>query len=453
MLYIIYSTSQNGIFGSQSGEMLWHSSQDLKFFKYKTTKHNNSAIIMGRKTADSLKCALPNRLNIVISSNTTYRDGFLLYNSVDDAIEWCLQNKYHTYIIGGTQLILYVLDKYIIRRVYKNIININNESELLQNTNTIIINDEQILQQKYIQYKIDNKDNIKFIKYTNKIDNYETNGEISYLNLLSKIYINGEFRKTRNGEVYSIFGDTLEFDVSKTFPLLTTKKMFLRGIFEELKFFLLGKTDTTELSNKGVKIWEGNTSRHFLDSIGLKSYNVGMMGPMYGYQWRNFNGKNIDQLQYIINELKDNPSSRRLLMTTFNPEQVNEGVLYPCHGIVVQFYLNKHNGLSCIMHQRSADMFLGVPFNIASYALLLHIICKIVNCNPHKLIINFGDLHIYDSHIHQVLTQLNRQPFKFPTLTINKELNSLNDINTLEFTDLQINNYVSHPVIKATMIA
>lgn len=457
MLYVIFATTNSNIFGSSSSnKMLWNNKDDLNFFKRKTTKnktHKQNVVIMGRNTADSLSSPLKNRINIVITSKDTYKSGFEVFHTLDSAIEWSFNNYgvENIFVIGGLNLIYETLEKYIPRRVYWNKLN----ESITQNDDddNLLYFDSKKLN-KYELYKTNTIENIQYNTFVktnkkNSINPQETN----YLYLLRETYTHGEHRFTRNGCTFSLFGKSLEFDVSNKFPLLTTKKMFLRGIFEELKFFLLGQTNTNILSEKGVKIWEGNTSREFLDKNGFYDYDTGYMGPMYGYQWRNFNGENHDQLETLIYDLQYNENSRRLLMTTYNPLQASEGVLYPCHGIVTQFYVNKHKQLSCIMHQRSADMFLGVPFNIASYSLLLYILCKLTGHTPHKLIINFGDVHIYDSHVQQIMTQFERDTFVFPTLTINKNLKTTKDIESLMYEDIQLHDYSSHSVIKANMIA
>ena len=241
--------------------------------------------------------------------------------------------------------------------------------------------------------------------------------------------------------------------------------MFWKGIVEELLFFIRGDTDTKLLSNKGVKIWEPNTSKDFLNKMNL-DYEEGLMGPMYGYQWRFFNknyrrffNKNylnndnnfIDQLKKVIDEIKNDPMSRRILMTTFNPLQVELGVLYPCHSIIIQFYVEK-NELCCSMYQRSCDLFLGLPFNIASTSLLLHIIASLTNTIPGTVNIILGDYHIYSEHKKQVLTQLAREPYSLCQLVI-PNFNNLEDVEKSSLDDYKIYNYEHHSVIKASMIA
>ena len=293
--------------------------------------------------------------------------------------------------------------------------------------------------------------------------------ETIYLDILKDVLETGEKRMTRNGTTYSKFFKTLSFNMDDGFPLITTKKMFWKGVVEELLFFIRGDTNTNILSDKGVKIWESNTRLEFLDFMGL-DYKEGEMGPMYGYQWRKFNkpynvscdtlcdtlqDNGIDQLKYIINEIKTNPTSRRILMTDFNPSQVNQGVLYPCHSIVIQFYVENSNTvpiLSCSMYQRSSDLFLGEPFNIASTSLLLCIVSQLVGLKPGMVHLILGDCHIYDEHIDAVKEQLSRVPLKLCKLKI-KEFTTLEQVEMAVLNDFILEDYISHPAIKAKMIA
>ncbi len=288
--------------------------------------------------------------------------------------------------------------------------------------------------------------------------------EKNYLTLLQNILDNGSVRQDRTGiGTVGLFGTNLRFSLENhTIPLLTTKKVFWKGIVEELLFFVRGETDSKKLEAKGVNIWKGNTSREFLDKRGLNHYPEGMMGPMYGYQWRNF-GKQIfdtshgppstvpgiDQLQNAFNLIKNDPNSRRIIVTAYNPQASKESVLEPCH---MFFQLHVDNGeLSLQWYQRSVDSFLGLPFNIASYALLTHMMAKATGLKAKELIFSGGDTHVYSNHIEQVKTQITREPFAFPKLQINKDLNSLQDMEKLELTDLTIEGYQSHPAIKAEM--
>jgi thymidylate synthase len=303
--------------------------------------------------------------------------------------------------------------------------------------------------------------------------------EVQYLNLLREIQSTGVLKKGRNGYTKSLFGKHLKFDVSERFPLLTTKKMFFRGIVEELLFFIRGETDSKKLEEKGINIWKGNTERGFLDAIGMKERKEGIMGPLYGYQWRHFNAEydgttgtpthathalsvgacaqgvgGLDQLANVIHLIKTQPESRRILLTDFNPLQASQGVLYPCHSIIIQFYVDEtSSSLDMFCYNRSQDVFLGTPFNIASSALFLILIAKITGLCPRFLHMSLGDTHIYSQHEEPVSLQLSRQPYVFPVLNITKEIKNLEDVEKLTFQDFKLEEYQSHPSIKAEMVA
>jgi len=241
---------------------------------------------------------------------------------------------------------------------------------------------------------------------------------------------------------------------------LTTKKMFWKGIVEELLFFIRGETNAKLLSEKGVKIWDDNTTKEFIEKMGLP-YEEGMMGPMYGYQWRYYNkpyldnpnnNQGVDQLKKIIKEIKEDPNSRRILMTTFNPAQASEGVLYPCHSIILQFQVSEGNKLNCNMYTRSSDLFLGIPFNIASTALLVHIIAGLTEKKAGILNIILGDYHIYEDHIVAVIKQLKRTPYNFPTLMM-RQFSTIEEVEKSVLEDYKIEGYESHESIKAKMFA
>ena len=210
------------------------------------------------------------------------------------------------------------------------------------------------------------------------------------------------------------------------------------------------------MEEKGINIWKGNTSSEFLQKMNL-DYEKGIMGPMYGYQWRFFNKPlnestgGVDQLKELIELIKTDPNSRRLIMTDYNPSQVNQGVLYPCHSLMLQFYV-KEGSLSVKMYQRSADSFLGLPFNIASTSLLLSIIARLCNLEPEEVTISLGDCHIYESHIDAVMQQLDREPLDLPKLII-PEFKSLEEVELSKFEDYKIIDYSNHGSIKAEMIA
>jgi dihydrofolate reductase/thymidylate synthase len=286
--------------------------------------------------------------------------------------------------------------------------------------------------------------------------------ENQYLELIQKIISTGEKRETRNSITYSIFGEKLEFDISKSIPFITTKKLAWKTVIKELLWFLSGSTDNTKLLEQNVNIWKDNASQEFMNLLGFKDREVNDLGPIYGHQWRHFNAEykdhktdytnqGIDQIKYVLNLLKNDPMSRRIILSAWNPCQISQMNLPPCH-ILAQFYVSNAKELSCILYQRSADVGLGLPFNIASYAVLTYILAKLSNLTPKKLIVTIGDAHIYENHIDALKEQCTRKPFNFPILNINpnKEYNNVDDFL---IDDFSIENYQYHDIIKMNMIA
>ena len=283
--------------------------------------------------------------------------------------------------------------------------------------------------------------------------------EQRYLDLLRRIIIHGDKRTTRNATTRSVFGVSLSFNIRKYgFPLLTTKRVWFRGVVEELLWFLRGDTNAKNLSSKDVHIWDKNTSRKFLDSRGLH-WQEGDAGPVYGFQWRHFNAtysgcdanyakQGIDQLQQIITTIENNPTSRRLVMTAWNPCQNSDMCLPPCH-VLYQFYVSSDGHLDCQLYQRSADMFLGLPFNIASTALLTTIIANTTGLAVGKITVVIGDAHIYESHVSLVRKQLTRSPLPFPKIRVK----NVRDVDKYTVDDIEVANYVHQGTIKAKMIA
>jgi len=306
--------------------------------------------------------------------------------------------------------------------------------------------------------------------------------EEQYLNLIREILDRGTWEEGRNGRTKSIFGHSMRFSLANgKIPILTTKKTAWKTCLKELLWFIRGETDNKLLQDQGVHIWDGNSTREFLDSRGLTHYDVGELGPIYGYQWRKFNApyvtkdeqhiaeqfvggiegynnhfsknnkKGVDQLQKIINALKDpnQRTSRRLVMTAWNPEQLSEMALPPCH-IFCQFNVHNGNQLSCAMYQRSADEFLGQPINIASYSFLTHLLAKHCGLEAYEFVYFIGNCHIYENAIDACKLQITRKPFEFPTLSIKQVKENINDYQVDDFI---IENYQSHDAIKVAMIA
>ena len=299
-----------------------------------------------------------------------------------------------------------------------------------------------------------------FVHYTLKRC---TNGEGQYLTLLARLLEYGIHRESRSGDTVASFVNHFEFDLRDGFPLLTTKRVSWRNIVEEFLFFIRGDTDTSALSAQKVRIWEGNTSSAFLRTRGL-TYAEGVMGPMYGYQWRHYGapyrtnseGKplepegGIDQLERVIQLIKTDPHSRRILMTVYNPPQAEEGVLAPCHSIAIQFFVDG-DCLDMFCFNRSQDLFLGVPYNIASSSLLLSLVAKLTKKTPRFLKMSMGDTHLYSTHKEAAEKQLGRLPYSFPLLEIVESFEELDQIPTLTLGDFTLHGYKSHPGIRAPM--
>ena len=283
--------------------------------------------------------------------------------------------------------------------------------------------------------------------------------ESQYINLIKHILENGISKDDRTGiGTLSIFSYNMTFNLRESFPLLTTKKVYWKGVVEELLWFISGSTDSNILKEKGVKIWEGNSSREFLDSRGLSHYDQGDIGAGYGFQWRHFGakytnmydsyeGKGIDQLKDVIYKIKNTPDDRRIIMSAWNPTDLDKMALPPCH-IFVQFWVDTNKKeLHSQMYQRSCDVGLGVPFNIASYALLTCIIAKLCDLTPGDFHYCMGDTHIYKNHIDAMKLQITRDPYDFPKINIK----DITDIDNIKFDDIELIDYKYYENIKMNM--
>lgn len=285
-----------------------------------------------------------------------------------------------------------------------------------------------------------------------------------YLDLCRHVLEHGEKREDRTGTgTISTFGYQMRFDLTKGFPLLTTKKVFYRGIFEELLWFLSGNTNIKPLVDKKVGIWnewpydkyskspdfKGETLEEFIEKIRDDQEfadKYGDLGPVYGKQWRDFNG--VDQISQLIDGIKNNPFSRRHLVVAYNPSEVKDMALPPCHSLF-QFYVSADGKkLSCQLYQRSGDVFLGVPFNIASYSLLLAMVAQVCDLEPYEFIHTFGDVHIYLNHLDQINEQLSRTPRPLPKLVLNKDVKNIFDF---KYEDIKIEDYDPYPAIKGAV--
>lgn len=279
----------------------------------------------------------------------------------------------------------------------------------------------------------------------------ENTQEKQYLSLIENILNDGTLEKGRNGNTLCLYGEKMKFDLrNNTLPLLTSKKVAWKTCLKELLWFINGSTNNKILKEQNVRIWNDNASRDFLDSVGLETNEEDDLGPVYGHQWRYFNapykncyhdysGKGIDQLQNIIEMLKDpnQRKSRRIILSAWNPEQLKEMALPPCH-CFVQFHVRRENELICCLYQRSGDVGLGVPFNIASYSFLTHLLAKHCGLEATEFIHFIGNAHIYDDHIDALKNQLNNKTYEFPTINIIDKKENINDYN---IDDFEIINY------------
>lgn len=475
--------------GTKNG-LAWDIKKDMTHFREVTRSDKEAGrknvLIMGRKTADTFKKPLPGRVNVVLTSKKDYRyeDGFLSCESFMGILKlllstWNEENYGKVFVIGGAGLVSEAI-KYpgLIDQVHLTIVNTDYNLDVkVDDLFTLLDNNFKHLIAE-IEKDVDlNSGKEVDLTFTTLVNKYRTDpsgiyeGEYSYLDTMKSL-ISLQTRSTRNADTYSKFGTSMEFDLQKGFPALTTKRLFWRGVVEELLFFLSGKTNAKLLSDRKVRIWDGNTTPEFYKKVGL-NYEEGDMGPMYGFNWRYFGaeykgmhhdytGQGEDQFAEVIDLLLNDPHSRRILLTTYNVAERKKGVLYPCHGLTAQFYVRDGTFIDCQMYQRSADWFLGVPFNIASYSLLVHMIVNIVNqrsenvFKPGKVRMVFGDYHLYSKHIDQALTQLSRFPRKLPKLVIKKNIESIEPKyfwEDLKSSDFVLEGYEPDKSIKAEMIA
>lgn len=465
MKCILCTDIRGGI--AKSGIIPWKIAEDLSFFRTATTyckrPGKKNIVLMGRKTWESIGNPLPGRINVVLSKTKIENNDVITIPNLEELNNHTGHSVGSVYVIGGKRLYENFINNGLADEIYLTKIDHDYQCDLNVNLDLKHYDLEWEQSQQIIDQNTNQPVNIVFSSYTKKIPQPNTQ-ELQYLDVMREIREKGHYRQTRNAKTFSLFGKHMVFDLQDNqFPLLTTKKMAIKSIFKELIFFLTGQTDSKILEQNKVMIWKGNTNQEFIDNMRLP-YQEGDMGPMYGFQWRhfnaeykgcqeNYNNNGIDQLAEVVELLKKDKYSRRILMTTYNPEQAKQGVLYPCHGLTVQFGIEGEDLLCCHMYQRSGDWFLGVPFNIASYSFLVHILCMLTGLKPGKLYISMGDVHIYEQHLEVVDEQLKRAPYSFPKINFKKTINDLSEVGSLTTDDFEFIDYQHHDPIKASMIA
>lgn len=419
------------------GKIPWDLKEDLNHFKEETTGH---VVVMGRKTYESIGSKpLPNRINIVLSSSLKCeeKDNLLIYKNIFEISYKLneLQSKYKIYIIGGSFLYEQFIHScdYIILTEIKGKYKCDTYFPEIPHYFKIINN------------KILNNSNIKVLEYKSyKNDLINDHPDIIYKELAVDILENGNKRKDRtNVGTISIFGKQIRFDISEYCPLLTTKKVAWKTCIKELLWLLRGETDAKILQKQNVHIWDGNSSREFLDNRGLYEYPEGEIGKVYGWQIRHSGGDfksrkgGVDQLKYIEDLLENDPYSRRILWNLWIPSDLDKMALTPCHYALELYVLEKNNEkyLSGKVNLRSNDIFLGNPFNIFSYYVLIRLLCIKHNMKPYELILSIGDAHIYSNHIEQIKKQLDRRPRSLPILEIGS------DIRDKRWEEITINDF------------
>jgi dihydrofolate reductase/thymidylate synthase len=454
MRYIIAATDPRKGIGYENS-LPWRFLEDITFFSDQTTRTRNpaakNAVIMGRNTWYSIPekhRPLVGRYNIIISKNPI--ENQIVFDSITNAIEHLEMFDFieDIYFIGGYQIYKEVIDKKLCDGIFLTHIH------KIYKCDTFFP-DIDLSCAKVINLVEESGVQLEF-KYLDIIQNSE---EKLYLDIIREIMLFGNKRMDRTGTgTMSLFGKKMKFDLTNgKIPLLTTKRVYWRGIVEELLWFIKGDTNAKNLQKKNIHIWDGNSSRKYLDSLGLYDNQEGDLGPIYGFQWRhfgaeyttmhdNYENKGIDQLSELINTIRHNPNDRRMILSAWNPCDFGKMALLPCH-IMSQFYVCDGK-LSCQMYQRSADMGLGVPFNIASYSLLTHMIAHCTGLETGEFIHIIGDCHVYLNHIAPLTKQIDRVPKKFPTLKI-KSGNS--DITKFQYSDFEIVGYDPFGNIKMDM--
>ncbi|KAL3937327.1 MAG: hypothetical protein SGBAC_007557 [Bacillariaceae sp.] len=446
------------------GDLPWSLPGDLKHFA-KITKacaeNKQNAVVMGRNTWDSIPPKfrpLKGRTNVVLSSSLKAEDlpqDVLVANSLANAWEQLasLDNLDQIFVIGGARVYQEAMEHKYVHKLILTSVNTPQDMEFdtffpeFDPTSWNQVDSSPSQEENGLTYQFQT-----FVRPNQQ--------EEQYLDLIRKILKEGVEKGDRTGTgTKSLFGAQMRFDLRNgELPLLTTKKTFWRGVAEELLWFISGSTNALELRDKKVHIWDGNASKEFLEQRGLGHREEGDLGPVYGFQWRHFgaeykdmhtdySGQGVDQLADCIDKIRNKPEDRRIIMSAWNPAALDEMALPPCH-LLCQFYVDtQKNEVSCHMYQRSADMGLGVPFNIASYALLTHLVAHVTGRKAGDLVHTLGDAHVYLNHIEPLQEQLDRTPRPFPKIFLNPEKTV--SIDDFKYEDINVVGY--HPMKAVSM--
>lgn len=451
----VYHTKEDTLGIGFENKLCWNIPDDLKFFRKQTM---NNIIVMGRKTFDSIGKALPDRINIVLSSTLNqddYPDIVVVKNLTQLDILLGAHFDRKIYIIGGESLYNHFIDRCSFLAV-THIEKTGKPDMLFDSYHPMIDNTFKLTDWSSAKYH----DGIvyRYLVYSNCLVKINKTDDV-YLDLMNKILKEGTDRIDRTlVGTRSLFAQHITFDLKDSCPLLTTKRVAWKTCILELLWFLKGKTDTNILKNQGVKIWSGNTTREFLDSRGLNDYPEGELGPGYPWQIRR-SGANfpdpeggIDQLLYMENLLKTDPMSRRILWNLWNPSDIHKMALPPCH-YAFQMYVEEIRGikyLSGLVSLRSNDGAIGAPINYFSYYTLLRIFALRCGMRVKSLTLCIGDAHIYSNHIDQIKEQITRIPRASPVLEINSRVQNC-DWGDIELSDFSLIGYFPHPTIKMQM--
>lgn len=499
---VVAATREMGI--GKDGKLPWKLPSDLKFFKELTMSTSDpakkNAVVMGRKTWESIpinKRPLPGRLNVVLTRSGSFdiatAENVVICSSLNSALDMLASSPYcfsteKVFVIGGGQILKDVLNAPGCDAIHLTDIEANIECDTF-----IPTIDASLFMPWYSSFpSVENNIRYSFVTYVRvrsqsgesqnrdngqitdgdafmdkiEIDHFsflpkmifDRHEEYTYLRLVEDIISHGAGKNDRTGTgTLSKFGCQMRFNLRRSFPLLTTKRVFWRGVVEELLWFISGSTNAKVLREKDVHIWDKNGSKDYLESVGLAHREEGDLGPIYGFQWRHFGaeyvdmhtdytGKGFDQLSDVIDKIKKNPDDRRIVLSAWNSSDLKKMALPPCH-MLAQFYV-ENGELSCQMYQRSADMGIGVPFNIASYSLLTCMIAQVCDLVPGDFIHVIGDAHVYRTHVKPLLEQLQKQPKPFPILKINPEKK---DIDTFAASDFTLVSYDPHQKIEMKM--